>query len=116
MAYSQSDADLGSFCITSFYKHKAEKAYRLYQLSAKQAKTSYIFGLKPIKYGIYQVFTGQQRDQSIFKPSKTRHTKSILSLHLCITLKLYSGKTGRPCRSNNEPADRRACTVRASRP
>lgn len=59
MAYSQSDADLGLFCITSFYKHKAEKAYRLDHPSVRQAKTSYIFGLKPIKYGIYQVFTGQ---------------------------------------------------------
>jgi len=43
---------------------------------------------------IYQVFTDQHSEQFIFIKLKTRHTKSILSLHLCITLKLYSGKTG----------------------
>ncbi|AUO22779.1 hypothetical protein C0058_12595 [Pseudomonas sp. NC02] len=85
---------LAYFVSHHFYKHKAEKAYRLNQVSPWLDTVPLIIDVKPIKQGIYQVFTDQHSEQFIFIKLKTRHTKSILSLHLCITLKLYSGKTG----------------------
>ncbi|MDY7532650.1 hypothetical protein RGV33_13355 [Pseudomonas sp. Bout1] len=50
-----------------FYKHKAEKAYRLDRAVGQAATRPQITAIRPIKYGIYQGLTHKKKHLVYFR-------------------------------------------------